>query len=965
MGSSRQRLFIIDAMAMAFRNYHAFGARPLTTAAGIPTGAIFGCLQFMLRLMEDEKPDFVVVATDVKDPTFRHQMYPAYKAHRTEMPDDLSVQIPNIFRLFGAMGIPVIRKPGFEADDIIGSLVTRESGKNVDCFIVSGDKDFMQLITDHVFLYAPRKGEKPEVIGCDGVMQKFGCRPAQVVDILSIIGDVSDNVPGVRGIGEKGAASLIHEYGSLEGVYANLDQISNGRHKTALMESRENAFLSQKLVKICCEVDIDLELSAMLCASEKVALRPELLELCREFEFRTLVNKLQNLQASHTSLAPTTKSKTETEPGLTADSESDLDAHSGDISGGLAANPTVDLVQLASGAGTDLQTENRGAKRPGVNYQLINTSDGLRNLLQRLGDADAFSMDTETTGLNLLHDVPIGMSFGVAGGTAFYLPLVDKQLSGLTADQVRGEIREFLAGTKSVVVGHNLKFDFHMLANVGILAPNQIADTMIGAYLLDSLDSHGLDHCCLRYLGITKIPTSDLIGAKGQIPMLEVDLERICEYACEDADMTFRLFEKFQEMLRERELLDIFWQIEMPLLPVLLEMERRGVFVDPNALSRLSDLLAEKSRHWESETYSLAGEEFNINSTKQLQDILFEKLKIHEVLGLKRLKKTKTGYSTDVSVLESMSAHPLPRAILEYRSVYKLKNTYVDTLPQLIDGRSGRLHTRFHQNGTATGRLSSTDPNLQNIPIRTEMGREIRRAFTAQHGDRVIISADYSQVELRILAHLSQDAGLIEAFKAGADIHRLTAAKIFGIEPDQVSSDQRAQAKAINFGIIYGMGPQRLARDTGVSNAEAKEFIEKYFASYPGIRTYIDSSIASARKLGYSKTIVGRRRPIRDILSANRLEAVNAENIAVNSPVQGSAADLIKIAMIKIENQLKKTPQGGMMVLQVHDELLFECPKDDQERVMALVKYEMENALKLAVPLVVDVGVGANWLEAH
>ena len=914
---SKKRLFIVDAMALAFRSFHAI-QRPLATASGMPTQAVYGSLMFLLNLIESEKPDYLLIATDTSAKTFRHDLYPDYKANRSDMPEDLAIQIPYLYRMFECLGCQVLRVDGLEADDLIGAVVTQWASPDLHCYIVSGDKDFLQLINDNISLYSPKKGGEVKITDIDGVFEKFGVSPHQVIDALALIGDSADNVPGVPGIGEKGAAKLIQAYGSLEGIYEHIDSISNKRSQNALSANREKAFLSRELVTIKTDIDLAVDVAATSCDVPSALANDDLLTLIKELEFRSLERRIQKK----------------------------MDAAS--------ETPSSD-------DGADKPKSQDTSRQ---DYQLSANRADLEACLSLLANQTSFSFDTETTGLDVISDKPIGISFSCQPHQAFYIPLRDEHLEGIDAESVQALVADLLQNSEALKIAHNLKFDLQMLSNLGIRVKGPFADSMIASYLLDSAErSHGLDACCLRYLNYRKIKTENLLGESGS--MLDSNLEELSQYACEDADLCLQLYRALEPMLQASELLNVFENVEMPLVPLLARIERSGIFVDTEVLEKLSWELEQKAKELESKIFELAGEEFNIRSPKQLQVILYDKLKIHEELGIKRLKKTKSGFSTDVSVLEQMRAHPLVEALLEYRQVTKLKSTYVDTLPQLIHAQSGRLHTSFHQTGTATGRLSSSDPNLQNIPIRSRLGREIRKAFRAETPDHCIISADYSQVELRILASLSKDEHLRQAFIDDLDIHTATAARIFGVSENQINPDQRAQAKAINFGIIYGMGPQRLARETGVSNKEAKAFIERYFASYPKIKTYIEEAIRFAKEHGYTKTLTGRRRPLPEIHSQDRMTLANAQNIAVNSPVQGSAADLIKLAMIEIQKKLDDSSLDARMLLQVHDELVFECLEAEQDAVQEIIRACMENALDIGVPLKVEVGIGSNWLEAH
>lgn len=947
-----KRLFIIDSMAMAFRNFHAFGTRGgLNNSAGLPTGAVFGSMTFLLGLLRKERPDYIIAATDTREPTFRHKLYDKYKANRTEMPADLVPQLPYVRKLFAALNIPLLAEPGLEADDLIGSVVTQFSSPDLHCYIVSGDKDFMQLVNDQVFLYSPKKAEEAKIVDRAGVWEKFGCEPHQVIDILALIGDSSDNVPGVAGIGDKGAAQLIQKFGSLDTIYERLADVSNQRQRKGLEENREMAYLSRQLVTIKTDAQIDFTLEQMTCQPEEAMRSPLLLELGKELEFRSVIRMFED-PPRHSEHAPRHSEQSEEPETLVLGQPTKAPTPASQSQAGTNATPQHGPCFETLG-----QT---------FNYQLVNSPEALQALLTTLQAAEAFAFDTETTGLDIIADKPIGLSFSVREKEAYYVPLIETHLQGIRVEEVLEALKPVLSDEKKTKIGHNIKFDWQMLHNVGITVAGPFFDTMIAAHFANTSErQYGLDACCLRYFDYTKIKTNIFKDADGLINMVNAPVEQLTTYACEDADFTFRLYERLQPDLANADLTDAFNTVEMPLVPILARMEQEGVFVDPDMLGDLSGELSLHESRLSMRIFEIAGEEFNINSPKQLQSILFERLKIHETAGIK-VKKTKSGYSTDMSVLEQLSEHhPLPATILDFRSVTKLKSTYVDALPQMIHPRTTRVHTSFHQTGTATGRLSSSEPNLQNIPIRSEMGRKIRAAFRAQKEDYVLISADYSQIELRILAHLADDKNLMEAFQRGEDIHRSTAARIFDVAPEEVTSDQRSAAKAINFGIIYGMGPQRLARETGVRMSEAKEFIERYFASYPGIKVYIENCIQEAEKHAFTRTITGRRRHLPEILSKDRMILKNAQNIAINSPVQGSAADLIKVAMVAAQKNLDLRGLKAKLLLQVHDELLIECHRDEASEVRSILKETMENAMALRVPLLAEVGVGINWLEAH
>ncbi len=963
---SAKKLFIIDAMAMIFRNFHAFGQNQLKNSKGLPTSALYGSFQFLLKLIETEYPDYIVIAKDSKAKTFRHELYPLYKANRSEMPEDLAVQLPYADRLFDALGCKVLINPGMEADDIIGSLTKKFAGPNCLAYIVSGDKDFMQLVNSHVYLYIPKKDQMPSIVDSEGVKQKFGCEPKQVVDVLALMGDSSDNVPGVKGIGEKGAASLISSYQTLEGIYEHIDDIANGRIKKALLEGKESAFLSRELVTIHTEIDNGVTLEDLRWKGQLSLENEPLKEILTELEFK---NHLRSLEQKNKQPDPNLRKMEPSaqlyEVRTATEATADLTPSSTTLEKHRESQQDFPLnTPVASTEQTPPPSPQQPTSPP--KYTLIRDLNSFTDLLSTLITVPAFAFDSETTGLDISQDVPIGFSFALRPNEAFYLTLDESHLaSDLSRTEILQKLAPIFINKNITKIGHNIKFDMQMCANIGLILEGPYADTMLMSYLLEPQErSHNLDRVTRKYIGIDKISIASLIGNQAQKSMCDTDINQLAEYACEDADMTFRLYETLMPLVKASQQESVFRTIECPLIPVLASMEHTGVFVEAAMLDKLSLEFSDRLKLIEEEIYHQAGEKFNIHSPKQLQVILYEKLKLPELLGIKRLKKTKTGYSTDVSVLELMSDHPLPKLILDYRGLAKLKNTYVDTLPQLISSKTGNIHTSFHQTGTATGRLSSSAPNLQNIPIRSEDGRKIRAAFKPSGKNCVIVSADYSQIELRLLAHLSKDEGLISAFKNGEDIHSATAEKIFG--PDaRGDRERRSQAKAINFGIIYGMGAQRLAKETGVSLKEAKEFMERYFASYPGIKIFISKAQAFAKSHGYSLTLTGRRRPIPEIHTKNPGVLASALNIAVNSPIQGSAADLIKIAMIKIHESIMINNMKARLTLQVHDELVFNCPNEEREELLKLVRHDMQSAMDLSVPLIVSIGVGATWLEAH
>lgn len=924
----RKKMYIIDAMALAFRSYHAFGARPLTTSNGVQTSAIYGSLMVLLKIMEEKKPDYLVIACDSREPTFRHKMYEAYKANRTEFPEDLAIQLPYLFKLFEKLSIPLLKMPGYEADDIIASLVTKHASSELQCYIVSGDKDFMQLVSSDVCLFNPKKGGTFTIIDELGVKEKFNCKPSQVLDVLSIIGDVSDNVPGVHGIGAKGAAKLIGMFDSLENLYDCLDQVSNPRHKTALESEKDKAFLSKKLISLKKDIAINLSLD-QLSFNEASLKDDNLIKFMEELEFNSIVRRLRDKQ------------------GFSLEQKS------------VAITKNQDDTKTLDDLITHYVEDSLDR-----NYFLVNNQEALSSLTRDMLAVSSFAFDTETTGLDIISDKPIGVSFSFKEGTGYYLPLIDKHLDNLEVEKIISFLKIIFSDKNKLKFAHNLKFDLQMLNNIGVDVCAPYGDSMLAAFLLDPAGGHGLDALSKNILGVSKLPTTALMGKKMEKSMVDVEIEKLSYYACEDSDCCYRLYMDLVPKLNKNNLESLYDNVEIPIVPILAKMEKNGAFINVKSLNNLSASLKERSDLLEKEVHQLASEEFNLNSPKQLQVILYDKLKIHEELGIKKLKKTKKGFSTDVSVLESMSAHPMVKKLLEYRTVTKIRNTYSDSLPKMVHSSTGRIHTNFHQNGTATGRLSSSKPNLQNIPIRTEIGQKIRQAFEPQ-GDKVLISADFSQIELRILAHISGDTHLREAFENGEDVHSATAAKVFGIETHEVDRNQRSQAKAINYGIAYGMGPKRFSATTGVSIKEAKDFIERYFMLFPKVRDYMNDSISLAEKNGYSETLLGRRRPLEALKNGSGLAFVNAKNMAVNSPVQGTAADLMKLAMIRVNQAIEDKGLSVNILLQIHDELLLESPLIEEKRVIELVRYEMEHAMELSVPLKVDINSGVNWLEAH
>ncbi|MFB0517918.1 MAG: DNA polymerase I [Acidobacteriota bacterium] len=894
-----KRLFLIDGSALAYRSYFAFIRNPLINSRGENTSAVFGFTNSLLRLMSKEQPEYLAVVFDSRQPTFRHKAYPAYKATRQKMPEEMIPQMPRIMEVLEAMGLPVLEMPGYEADDIVGSLSKRFAGEGAEVYLVSGDKDLFQLVGPSVKFYHLRStGKEVDILNDEEVEEKFGVPPGKVVDVLALMGDSSDNIPGVPRVGEKTAIQLVKEFGSLEEVLRRTDEIKRTIIRKSVQENRDLALLSQRLVTLDCDIPLKLSLDELKLKEPE---RDKLIELFKELEFTSLLQEFSLGQA---------------------------------------------------------EEERRCI--------MIDSLQALQTLIDKLTRADSFALDLETTSANPLQAEMVGFSFAVKEREAFYLSASPPH-ARIPLKEILSRLKPLLEDERVKKCGQNIKYDMLVLSNYGIELRGVDFDTMVASYLLNpSRRQHNLDIISLEYLNYKKITLQSLIGkGKKQISMREVPLDKVFPYACEDADIALRLRNLLQQKLVETGTWELFTEVEVPLISVLAEMERQGITLDMELLREMSLRLETQLQQIAHNIYILSGEEFNINSTQQLGKILFEKLQIHKELGIRRVKRTKTGYSTNSSVLEAMGEHPLVRNLLEYRQLSKLKSTYVDALPQLVNPRTGRVHTSFNQTITATGRLSSSDPNLQNIPIRSEVGRQIRKAFIPSEKSRLILSADYSQIELRIMAHLSGDDTLVESFKRDEDVHRRTASLIFEVPPEKVTYEMRYKAKSINFGIIYGMGPFRLSREVGISVEDARRFIESYFQKYPKVHQYIVNRLADAKRLGYVTTLLNRRRLLPELHSTNQGVRAAAENIAINTPIQGSAADLIKVAMIRISREMKRRGWQTRMLLQVHDELVFEVPEKELEEVKNYIKKEMEGVYRLSVPIKVAISTGKNWYEAH
>ncbi len=915
--SGKKRVMLIDGHALAYRAYHAIP--PLTNASGEPTNATFGFANMLLKAIQDHTPDCVITAFDV-GLTFRHEAYDDYKATRPPTPDDLRVQVERIKELLAAMGIPIYTKEGYEADDVLGTLAHQASQLGFETIIVTGDTDTFQLVSPDVLVLAPSgRFNEPILYSVDAIRERYGLEPQQLIDYKALKGDPSDNIPGVAGIGDKTATNLLKQYSSVEAIYEHLAELPKGRFRTALEQGREEAFMSKRLVRIVCDVPgIDLDLAHCEWSEfdhETVA------ALLRELGFRSLVDRMMHFRTAVGSQLGLFSDHTET------NGEQHRDASLGE-------------------------------------YSVVDTLEALDLLVKQLRGVEHFALDTETTSTDSMRADLVGISLADTPGRAYYIPIGhDQRLpvgQQLPLEVVRAKLGPVLADAHVGKVMHNAIFDMVVLAEHGMPTEGLVFDTMIAAWLLEPGGRGiGLKNQAWQQLGIEMTPIEDLIGkGRKKTSMDQLPVAKVAPYSCADADMTLRLVEKLQPALEERAQWDLFSEVEVPLVPVLVDMERHGMKVDASYLEVMSRELARRLAELSGEVFNLAGHPFNINSPKQLGEVLFNELNLPVV------RRTQTGYSTDAAVMEELAPkHPIVPLILEYRQVEKLKGTYVDALPDLINPHTGRVHTSFNQTGTSTGRLSSSEPNLQNIPVRTELGRLVRGAFVAPEG-RVLLSCDYSQVELRLLAHFSQDPELLGAFRRDEDVHAATASAIFGVPLDQVTPQQRGLAKTINFALMYGISDYGLSTRTDLSVGEAREFIQAYFDRFKGVKDYLESIKAFAYENGYVTTLLGRRRYFPELRSrsvAGQRQA--AERAAINMPIQGTAADIVKLAMIHLHRRLAERRLAGTMLLQVHDELVLEVPKDELHDTQELVVHTMENACQLSVPLKVEARVGSNWME--
>lgn len=927
------KLFLIDAYALIYRSYYAFIKNPRINSKGMNTSAIFGFLNSLEDVLRRENPTHIAVAFDPQGPTFRHEACESYKEQREEQPEVIRQSVPIIKDILRAYNIPILEVPRYEADDVIGTIAKEASKENFDVYMVTPDKDYGQLVSDHIYMYRPKFGGDYEIMGPKEVMDKYDLTSVeQVIDLLGLMGDSSDNIPGCPGVGEKTAQKLLTEFGSIENLLANTDKLKGALQKK-VRENEEQIRFSKFLATI--KIDVPIKFNAEECIREKPN-EEKLTEIYKELEFRTFINKLSSNAKNVEEASLPLSQKAPIQGSL-------FDDFPGD-SPKVFENSRIS--ELSSAPHT---------------YYIVDNEEKIGQLSALLSVQDFFSFSTETDHLDPTRANIVGLSFAVRENEVWYVPIPEDCEK---AQEILSHLKPAFENPKIRKIGQNLKFDIIALRNYGIKLQGDLFDTMIAHYVLNPELRHSLDYLAETYLGYKTINVESLIGPKGknQKNLRNVLLPQIANYSSEKADLILRMKNYFEPLLKREDVENLFYNIEMPLVYVLADMESTGVTLDTDALKQTSIILASQLETLEKEIWQLAGVEFNINSTKKVGEVLFDHLKLDD-----KAKKTKTGgYSTGEEILEKLrDKHPVIGKLLEYRGLRKLLNTYVDSLPELINPRTGKIHTSYNQAVTSTGRLSSTNPNLQNIPVRNEMGREIRKAFTAENKECSFFSADYSQIELRIMAHLSQDPNMMEAFKSGDDIHAATAAKIYGVAIDAVTADMRRKAKTANFGIIYGISIFGLAERLNIPRGEAKELIDGYFNTYPEVKNYMDKSIEMAKETGYAETIFNRKRFLPDIHSQNAVVRGYAERNAVNAPIQGSAADIIKMAMVNIFKRFEKEGLKSKMILQVHDELNFNVYREELEKVKSIVLEEMEGAVKLRVPLIADCGVGANWLEAH
>ena len=938
----RKKLFLLDGMALVYRAYFAFSKNPRITSYGFNTSAIFGYVNTLLDVLKKEKPTHIGVSFDTAAPTARHDEYEHYKAHRDEQPEDITKALPYILKITEAMRIPLLIRDGFEADDIIGTLAKKAEQQGFDVYMMTPDKDFGQLVSEHIFIYKPaRMGNDFEILGVPEVLKRWEITDIkQVIDILGMWGDAVDNIPGIPGIGEKTAKLLVQKYGSMEGLYEHVDELK-GKQKENVINFKEQAFLSKRLATIDTNVPIDLVEEELILEEPN---KEEVEKLFTELEFKTLAKRVLGTEIE----MPATSVKSTP----TASSGFDLFNQ--------GASTTTTKTEVITEEEVTVSNLNNISNTP-HEYILLETDEQLNNVLNELLQQPEVCFDTETSSLDKIDNDIVGFSFSYKAHHGYYVACPDHFDEAKRLLEIFKPVFESETITKIL---QNVKFDLSILQRYGLTLKGPIFDTMLAHYLIEPDLRHGMDFLSGVYLNYEPISIETLIGKKGknQLSMRDVEVEKIKEYAVEDTDITYQLKHKLAPQLKACEAEKLLFELEQPLVPVLADMEQEGVKINKQFLNDYSVELAAEITQLEKRIIELAGVDFNIASPKQLGEVLFDHLKLDP-----KAKKTKTGqYQTGEDVLQTLNEHEIVRCILEVRQLQKLKSTYVDALPELINETTGRLHTSFNQAVAATGRLSSNNPNLQNIPIRTDKGREVRKAFIARNEEYVLLSADYSQIELRIIASMANEEAMIDAFKQGIDIHTATAARVYGIDVKEVTPEQRRNAKAVNFGIIYGQSAFGLSQSLGIPRKEAATIIDEYWKQYPNIKNYMNITINAAKEHGYVQTLMGRRRYLRDINSANFTVRGFAERNAINAPIQGSAADMIKLAMINIHNRMQKESNlKSKMILQVHDELLFDVYKPEVEYMKQLVKEEMEKAMPLQVPVIVETGIGDNWLEAH
>lgn len=928
--AAEKKLFLLDAYALIFRSYYAFIKNPRITSYGLNTNAIFGFTTTLLEVLEKYNPTHIAVCFDHKSENVRKQEYPLYKANRDETPEDIKRSEPFIRQIIEAFNIPILEKEGYEADDVIVTLATRAEKEGYTTYMMTPDKDFGQAVTDKILMFKPaRGGNPPEIMGPEEVCEKFGLdRTQQIIDYLGLMGDKVDNIPGVPGVGAKTASKLLKQYGSMDGIYENVSEIK-GKLGEKIANNKDQAYLSKHLATII--TDVPVEFSEKNLTREDPN-KEQINQLFTELEFRTLSKRVFKEKMT----APVSV-------------QGDLFASSSSEPSAAVSQSEETLVELKDITTTEHE------------YLLVDTVEKRANLISELKKQNSFCFDTETTSLEEMDALVLGLAISYEKGKAYYINMPED------FEQTAAILSEFkpLFESKSIEkIAQNLKYDLKVLLKYGIKIIGNQFDTMLAHYLVNPDGRHNMDILSEKYLNYKPVSITDLIGKKGknQLSFKDVPLDKATEYAAEDADITYQLKQKLNKELMDKQVAHLLQRLEMPLVPVLADIEMEGIRVDDAFLADYSTELQGMSDKLETKIYETSGAKFNIGSPKQMGEVLFDVMKLDP-----KAKKTKTGqYKTDEATLTKLAAeHNIANTILEYRKVNKLRSTYVDALPKLIHPSTGRVHTNFSQAVAATGRLSSTNPNLQNIPIRTDLGKEIRKAFVPRNDDHTLLAVDYSQIELRIVASIAEDEGMIEAFNAGLDIHTATASKVFGVAVNEVTKDQRYKAKSVNFGLIYGQGAFGLSQNLGIKRSEATELIDAYFEQFGGVKKYMDDTINYCRENGYVKTLMGRKRFIPDINSNNRTVVGFAERNAINAPIQGSAADMIKLAMINIHQRLSTMNVGTKMILQVHDELLFDVPKTELEEITEIIKQEMEMAMPLKVPIIAEAGHGTNWLLAH